>query len=373
LRTDYEALRPFAKIEFEAVESNEAFARQGAELREQAELLNLAYDAIVVRSLADRILFWNWGAERLYGWTAKEAVGRKASELWQTIFPQPEKEVRRAFLRDGRWEGELSHLRRDGSRVVVASRWALQCGEDLQHKILQVNLDVTERKEVEEERRRLLRRLVQAQEEERRRLSRELHDHFGQQLTALQLGLESLRESGQGQPRWGERVEELRNLARRLDADVGSMAWELRPTALDDFGLASAIGALAQEWSKRCGVPAEFHAGGLADGRFAPEIETNLFRIAQEALNNVSKHAQASRVCLILERRDNQVSLIVEDDGVGFDSSRRAVPLSSTKGLGLIGMRERASLIGGEIEIESSPGAGATIFVRVPCERAPYE
>src|SRR5262249_44449177 len=158
---------------------------QAGVTREQADLLNMAYDAIIVRDLADRILFWNWGAERLYGWKAEEGMGRSATELWQTVFPHPVEEVQRALIRDNRWEGELSQLRRDGSRIIVASRWALQCEGDRQFKILQVNLDITRRREVEEERERLLRRLVQTQEEERRRLSRELHDHLGQQLTAL--------------------------------------------------------------------------------------------------------------------------------------------------------------------------------------------
>jgi PAS domain S-box-containing protein len=363
-------MRPSTKIEHDAADSNDVFTGQEAELREQAELLNMAYDAIVIRSLADRVLFWNWGAERLYGWAAEEAIGRKADEMWQTIFPQPEKEIQQALIRDGRWEGELIQLRRNGSRVVVASRLALRCGEGQQFKILQVNLDITKRKEIEEDRQRLLRRLVQAQEEERQRLSRELHDNFGQQLTSLHLGLEALRESGRGRANWGQLIGELRTLVKRLDADVGSMARELRPMALDDFGLVPAIGALAQEWSKRSGVPASFHAYGLEDDRFAPEIETNLYRIAQEALNNVSKHAHASRGEVILERRNNQLSLIIEDDGVGFAPLRKAPPHSPTKGLGLVSMRERASLIGGEIVIESSPGGGATIRVRVPCERA---
>src|SRR5262249_8713455 len=204
-------------------------------------------------------------------------------------------------------------------RIIVASRWALQCEGDRQFKILQVNLDITRRREVEEERERLLRRLVQTQEEERRRLSRELHDHLGQQLTALRLGLEALRGSGQDPLRLGEHVEELRNLAKRLDADVDFMAWELRPTVLDGLGLVPVIGNLVQEWSKHSDIPAEFQATGMDDDRFAPEIETNLYRIAQEALNNVSKHARANRVDVILERRNNHVCLIIEANAVDFE------------------------------------------------------
>lgn len=249
-------------------------------------------------------------------------------------------------------------------------RWALRYRSANQPQILQVNLDVTRRNEVEEERDRALRQIVQTQQEERRRLSRELHDNFGQQLTALRLGLESLHELSRGQRHIGERIEELRDLAKRLDAEMGFLAWQLRPTVLDDLGLASAIGNFIEEWSKYFEIAAEFHTAGLDDDRFAPEIEINLYRIAQEALNNVSKHARANFLNVILERRNNQLALIVEDNGVGLAPRQDMIPGATTEGLGITGMRERAALIGGVTEIESSPRGGTTVFVRVPLKPA---
>ena len=351
---------------FEFEERDEAFNKQAAELREQGELLNLAYDAIIVRNLADRILFWNWGAERLYGWNAEEVLGKKSIDVWQTIFPQSEEEIRLTLLREKRWEGELSHLRRDGSRVIVASRMALQLDVRRQFKILQVNLDITRRREIENERERLMRRLVRMQEEERRRLSRELHDHFGQQITALRLGLEALNITEGESLLQADRIEELRKLVKRMDAEVSFLAWGLRPTILDDLGLKSALENLVQEWSKYTGFHAEFQAVNLIESRFPPEIETHLYRIAQEALNNISKHAQASRAGVILKQSDSQITLIVEDNGIGFDPHLELLKAKCDGGLGLIGMRERSSLIGGEMDIESSAGNGAAIFVQIP-------
>ena len=231
-----------------------------------------------------------------------------------------------------------------------------------------MNIDITERKEAEEERRQLLGRIVETQEEERRRISRELHDHFGQQLTVLRLGVEALQ--GHDPAQLDERVKELREMIKRLDTEVDFLAWELRPAALDEFGLASALAVFVEQWSKQFNIVAELHTTGLDEDRLPPEIEISIYRIAQEALNNVSKHAQANRVAVILESRDGSVVLIIEDDGVGFELQQDATPSASGRGLGLIGMRERAALIGGMLEVESSQGGGTTIFTRIPLPAA---
>ncbi len=120
------------------------------------------------------------------------------------------------------------------------------------------------------------------------------------------------------------------------------------------------------EWSRHYKIEAELHAGNLEKKRLAPEIETNLYRIVQEALNNIYKHAQASSVNIVVERRKDAMVLIIEDDGKGFDPSNIRTNKESGVGLGLVGMRERAGIIGGTLEIESAPGNGTTIFVRVP-------
>lgn len=221
-----------------------------------------------------------------------------------------------------------------------------------------------ERQRAEEERARLLHRLVFIQEEEQRRISREMHDQFGQNLTALLLKLAMLKASDDGPQTRLAQIEELEAVARQLDRDVDFLVWEIRPTALDDWGLQSALVDYAQNWSRQFGIPVRTRVRGPEQGGLPTETETVLYRIAQEALNNVAKHAQARHVDIALEYDEGEVSLIIRDDGVGFHLE--ATSAANHRGLGLAGMRERAALVGGSLEIESAPGAGATIFARVP-------
>lgn len=224
--------------------------------------------------------------------------------------------------------------------------------------------EVHDRTAAEERARMLVRQIVTAQEYERTRIARDLHDHFGQQLTALRLKLDRLREQCSDAELF-DLAGQAQDIVKELDDGVEFLARELRPSALDDFGLVVALTNFIQQWSRHFNIVTDFHSAGLDKERFAPEIETNLYRIAQEALNNVSKHADASQVDIILERRDHHAVLIIEDDGIGFDPETEAVLDKSSKGLGLTGMQERAVLIGGAVEIQSSPGEGTTVFARV--------
>jgi PAS domain S-box-containing protein len=239
-------------------------------------------------------------------------------------------------------------------------------------RIVGTHFDLTERKQAEEARDRerserarteLLGRLVFAQEDERRRIAREMHDQFGEQLTALGLRIRMLKEAAADRADLRPQIAALEQVAQQLDRDVDHLVWQLRPTALDDLGLRAALANYIQDWSLRVRVSAELHTTGLTTERLASEIETTLYRIAQEALNNIAKHARAGHVEIILERRSDQVWLIVEDDGVGFDMAKMA---GDAGGFGLLGMQERAALVGATLQIESAPGEGTTIFVRMP-------
>lgn len=210
--------------------------------------------------------------------------------------------------------------------------------------------------------RELLRRIVNIQEEERRRLARELHDNLGQQLTALRLGLGPIRQETWGRKGLVAQVDRFEGILGQLDSEVDFMAWELRPASLDQLGLAETLAQFVRQWSEHTNVVAEFH-GRLDDARLTPEAETSLYRITQEALNNIQKHAGATNVSVLLECRDKQAKLIVEDNGHGFDLKAAA---SEGVGMGLINMRERAAIVGGTMEIESAPEGGTTIYVRVP-------
>lgn len=209
----------------------------------------------------------------------------------------------------------------------------------------------------------LLKRIFTVQEEERGRIARDLHDQLGQRLTALRLKIASLKELCAGNPAISQRIERLDELSEMLDREVSFLVWELRPAVLDKADFVPALQQYVTEWSRHSEISAEFEAVGLDDVDVHADIENNFYRITQEALNNTAKYADATKVSVLIERRQNNLMLIVEDNGIGFDVSRT---MSDGGGFGLIGMRERASLIAGSLEIESSPGSGTTVFVRVP-------
>ncbi len=230
---------------------------------------------------------------------------------------------------------------------------------------LALQAEMAERIRSEQAREQILQRLVTAQEEERRHIARELHDQMSQDLTALILGIKALQGNGKIGAHMVERITQLQAMAVQISEDVRSLAVELRPLALDDLGLVIALSNYVEQWSARAHVAVDLHLSEL-DGVHLPlVVETTLYRLVQEALNNVRKHAQAFEVSVIIERRANEVRLIVEDDGVGFTIPDPTLPTNLLQ-LGLIGMQERVMILGGALAIESSLGSGTTIFVRIP-------
>jgi signal transduction histidine kinase len=204
-----------------------------------------------------------------------------------------------------------------------------------------------------------LRRVVETQELERRRLARELHDETGQALASILLGLKALDENTDDAAARTS-IEELRELVVATLQDVRRLAVELRPSALDDFGLVAALERLAESFAEQSGISVDFQAA-LADERLPNEAETALYRIVQESLTNVVKHARARRVSILLTRTNGAVKAVIEDDGRGFDPEQAA-----DGGFGLVGMRERLALLGGRLEIESARDAGTTVAAEVP-------
>jgi signal transduction histidine kinase len=205
-----------------------------------------------------------------------------------------------------------------------------------------------------------LRRVVEAQESERRRLARELHDETGQALTSILLGLKTLEETT-GEADFRTAMDRLRELVVSTLEDVRRLAVELRPTALDDFGLVAALERLAALFADQTGIAVDFQSRLADDERLPGVVETALYRIVQESLTNVVKHARARRVSILLARRDGTVTVVVEDDGKGFDPAD-----NREGGFGLTGMRERLGLLGGRLEIESGSETGTTIAAEVP-------
>jgi two-component system CheB/CheR fusion protein len=381
-------------------------------LRESEARLRLIVEsildyAVVALDTDGRIESWNPAAERAFGYTGDEARGQHTRILFtegDRLAGVPEKEMMIAGAQ-GRAHDDRWHVRKDGSSFFASGTlFPLRDGSGILTGFVKIARDLTERKQYEDalksahnelevrvkertreladantalglevdERRAgedrvksLLKRLVTVQEDERRRIARDLHDHLGQQMTALRLNLDSLKTRSDASGELRARVEQADRIAERLDADVEFLAWELRPAGLDDIGLPGTLSKFLREWSDHYGIAADLHVSGLDHQRLRPEIETSLYRIAQEALNNIFKHAKAARADVLLECRDGQVVLIIEDDGVGFDPGATLRP-DDDRGLGVIGMHERAALAGGTLDIESETGQGTTIFVRVP-------
>lgn len=389
--------------------------RAEAALRESEERLRLAFAGAQEG-------VWDWNLETgavVYSPRWKEMLGYADEEIephisaWEELL-HPDDRARASNLHDSvargalTYEGEFRLRHRDGRYIHVLSR-----GYPVRRepggpvvRIVGTHFDLTERKEAEELLRRaheelerrvrertaelaranealraemiereraergrteLLGRLVFAQEDERRRIAREMHDQFGEVLTALARRIEMLGEVSNDTPHLSAHVNALAALAQQLDRDVDHLVWELRPTALDDLGLRAALATYVQDWSKRVNIRVELHTAGLVDERLARDVETTLYRIAQEALTNIAKHSGASAVEVILERRPDHVVLIVEDDGVGFDPVATG---TANRGFGLPGMQERAALVGATLEIESAAGKGTTVLLRLPAVQA---
>ncbi|MBE0607784.1 MAG: HAMP domain-containing protein [Dehalococcoidia bacterium] len=216
-------------------------------------------------------------------------------------------------------------------------------------------------REKEEERAQLLARVLWAQEDERKRIARELHDDAGQALTSVVLGLTRI-ESAATDEAVRRQATELKGTTHSALHLMRDLARDLRPSTLDDLGLVAALGRYVSDYGTKHGIAVHFHAASCEGMRLRTEAETALYRIAQEALTNVLRHAHATSINVLLECRGGDVILVVEDDGGGFQPGRG----SSTSGLGLLGMEERASLVNGTLTVESEPGRGTAIFVQVP-------
>ena len=363
------------------------------------DLLRLAVErlrdhAVMTLSPDGALTFWNLGAEELLGWSREQAVG---ATLASVLGPGgPNAGISEADLHEVSRHGSVTAIRRlnhqDGStRLVRATILALQAdtrllgyavlatesgqaeapiaareaSSDTHRQLLEskalLALEIADRTQAETARARLLRRLVVAQEEERRRLARNLHDGLGQRLTALRLMLESLASQLPARSGPSMQATEAIELLARIDQEVDFIAWELRPAALDELGLAKVLETYVTEWSRQTNVAARFRARPHTLPRFADEVEASIYRIAQESLNNVAKHARAHSVNVLLDLRHDELLLVVEDDGVGIQSTSGGETM-----IGLTGMRERALAVGGSLELEPTPGRGTTVRACIP-------
>ena len=261
--------------------------------------------------------------------------------------------------------GELAFRAGDGSQVAVSVTFAplRLTGNAGISGVIGVVVDATEQKRQEEVRTRLIEQVMTAQDEERRRIARELHDETGQSLTALLVGLRTI-EGSRTIVEAVELAQRLREMAARTLQDVGRLARGLHPSVLDDLGLTVAVTRHVQEFARLHGIAEDTRIEGLKSDPLLPLVQNTIYRVLQEALTNVAKHAGARRVSVRLLRLETAVELRVRDDGVGFE------PGANGRGLGLQSMRERAALLGGTVQLESERGKGTMVTARFPLQRS---
>jgi PAS domain S-box-containing protein len=358
-------------------------------LNEQARLLDLTNDAIIVRDCQDRIVYWNRGAEEMYGFPAKEALGKITHELLQTTHPENFQKIRRNLERRNHWSGELIHTRKDGRRVVVLSRWALD--RDARGKpmsVLETNIDITARKRAEVELQQskdLLERVVEQRtkelqiantglkneierrkglegeilsisDREQQRLGQELHDGLCQHLTAVAFMSRSiaLRLKNHRVIEVSD-IEKIAQLVNDAATDTRNLSRALHRLDVDAAGLVDALQDLVDReiWRTPCRLEVK-PSFRIEDDAAA----AHLYRIAREAVINANKHAQAREIVVKLQRSRREMVLHVIDDGVGLSGERNL-----KQGLGLHIMNYRAQLAGGRLEIDSPKTGG----IRVSC------
>jgi PAS domain S-box-containing protein len=330
-----------------------------------SELLELAHDAIIVRDVDSTILFWNRGAQETYGWSAAEACGNVSHQFLKTVFPEPLDEVYEKLYSVGSWEGELVHWTKEGKRIMVASRQVLQrAPQGRTIGILEINRDITPRKEAEEALRNLSARLLQLQDEERRRIARELHDSTGQSLAALVIHLSAVSAKiAEVDPAAADLLREAILLSQKASDETRTLSYLLYPPTLDYAGLRSALEWYIEGFTQRSKVKVDLRVS-LGPNRLPEIVERTLFRIVQESLTNIFRHSGSDTAHVQIEVRSGAVRLEVADNGKGIPEEIMTTLNSSggQLGVGIRGMRERVRQLGGWLQIRSRPN-GTTIVV----------
>ena len=330
------------------------------------ELFENAKDALYVHDLSGRYVSLNRAAEELTGFSRDEIIGKHFSNF---VVPRDLKHVRRNLCKKLDEERETSYeidvLTKDRRRVPVevVSRLIYENGEPI--GVQGTARDITERKRAQEALQMYSRRLIEAQEAERQSLARELHDEIGQVLTAVRINLQAVQNTHREDASFPELEESIVIVDEALGR-IHELCLELRPSLLDNLGLAAALRWYVDRYRQRTGIVAEMLNGFEGRGRLPQELETQCFRIAQEALTNVARHAQATRVSIQVKCAAEKLVLTIVDNGIGFDTENLLKTSSSASTLGLRGMKERALAMNGRIVIESTPGSGTQIQATFP-------
>jgi len=359
-KAEQDLLTAREELEERVRERTAALEQRTAEVIEKATLLDLANDAIFIKNANGTISYWNQGAERLYGWTAAEAIGQNHAQLLRTTFPLPVTEIEKQNV----WEGELTHSTRDGRRIVVASRWTQLRDETAEvYGWMEINTNITERKRAENAARSLSGRILTLQDDERRRIARGLHDSLGQYLAALKMQLSMLALADENRQ---QLVAEASDIIDRCIAETRTVSHLLHPPLLDEAGFGSAARWFVEGFAQRSGIAVDLSLPPNL-GRLAKDVEITLFRALQEALTNVHRHSASTKAEIHLTLHPEQVELQIRDYGKGIPSDTLVQLLDGAgrTGVGIAGMRERARELGGSVTI-ASDDHGTLLKVTLP-------
>jgi PAS domain S-box-containing protein len=336
-------------------------------LREQRALLEDLFEqapqAVAIMGVDGRIVRVNREFTRLFGYAAHEAVGRHVRDL---IVPaealDEERELAERVARGERVDAEAVRRRKDGGLVSVSIVRVPVSLAGGRVAVYGMYGDITRRKRAEAMLQTFSQQLIATQEAERRRVARELHDAVGQALAAIKLNLQNVQRAADAAS-LAQPLNESVEITDRAMRHVRELALDLRPSLLDDLGLVAALHWYVDREAKRARLNADVVIGAI-DTRLPPEVETACFRITQEALTNVVRHARASHVRVELVCEDAELRLSIRDDGIGFDVRAARTRQGPETNLGLTGMLERAVIVGGEVEIVSAHGAGTEVRAR---------
>jgi len=326
-------------------------------------LLNAMSDGAALLGPDGTILFGN----RRLGEIAQAPLEDLRGSRFQQLVAPAERPSFAEFLRDGTGRNgarEFAIVGGDGSATpvwIALSTVPLGEARSGTTVLMAIVTDLTDQKRAEATRLGLMKRLISAEDEERRRIARELHDETGQSLTALLVGLRAIEDQAV-LVKVRSTARRLRSIASQTVDNVGRLARGMHPSVLDDKGLAAAARRYVSDYTKSFGVAVDLRLESLVSNRLPPLVQTTLYRILQEALTNVARHARARTVGVELQLTGTMLELVIRDDGVGFDAG---AALNEASGLGLHGMQERVALLGGSVEIESRPGQGTMIRARI--------
>jgi PAS domain S-box-containing protein len=360
-----------AGIAIERVRAEEALRE--SEQRYRMLVTNIPDVAWLV-DRAGNTIFVSPNVEKVGGYTAEELYRAGSAGWFGRIHPDDLSMVSGHFeaLFEGGAAGfdvEYRLRHRDGRWIWLHDRAVATYQGHHTTYVYGLYSNITDRKQAEEIRALLLNQVITVQEEERRRIARELHDETAQSLASMLLGLSALQETRTVKAARAQ-ARDLHQVATRALAEVRRLAWGLRPSVLDDLGLATAVERYAEDFGRARGVTVTLETAGLDGARMPVAVETALYRIMQEALSNIARHADAHQVRVRLERQGATVALVVEDDGHGFDLARPPVASGAARGLGIHSMRERAAVHRGALTINSAPGSGTRVAVEIPLPAA---